>query len=248
MCTVLALIRPGEPWPVLLAANRDELIARPWDPPGAHWPERPGVVAGRDRSAGGSWLGMNRAGLVASVLNRPGSLGPAPGKRSRGELVLDALGHDRAETALGAILALPAGEWRPFNMVLAGRDGAFWLRSEGHGPVTAEPLPPGLSMITAHDRNSADSLRVRAWLPRFATAPAPDPEAGDWSSWRDLLASRAHDGTDGPGGALTIPPRDGYGTICSSLIALPAAAGRAPVWLFAPGPPDRTDYAPVTIA
>src|ERR671934_2012679 len=100
MCSVVILRRPGHDWPVLLAANRDEMNDRPWLPPGRHWPERPWVVAGLDQQAGGSWLGLNDHGLLAGVMNRAGSLGPAAGKRSRGELVLEALDHaDALEAA-----------------------------------------------------------------------------------------------------------------------------------------------------
>ena len=77
MCTLVLLRRPGHPWPLLLAANRDEMVDRPWAPPGRHWPDRPEVVAGLDRTAGGSWLGLNDHGVVAAILNRRGSLGPA---------------------------------------------------------------------------------------------------------------------------------------------------------------------------
>jgi len=48
MCTVVTLFRPGHPVPLLLAANRDEMLARAWDLPGAHWPEQPDVVAGQE--------------------------------------------------------------------------------------------------------------------------------------------------------------------------------------------------------
>ena len=89
MCTLVLLRRPDHRWPLLLAANRDELANRPWAPPGRHWADRPEVTAGLDRTAGGSWLGMNDHGLVAAILNRRGSLGPAADKRSRGELVLE---------------------------------------------------------------------------------------------------------------------------------------------------------------
>lgn len=91
MCTLVILRRPGHDWPVLLAANRDEMAGRPWEPPGRHWPDRDEVVGGIDLESGGSWLARNDHGVVAAILNRAGSLGPAPGKRTRGELVLDAL-------------------------------------------------------------------------------------------------------------------------------------------------------------
>ncbi len=88
MCTLVILRRPGHPWPLILAANRDEMTDRPWQPPGSHWPDRPEIVAGMDETAGGSWLGLNDHGVVAGVLNRVDSLGPEAGKRSRGELVV----------------------------------------------------------------------------------------------------------------------------------------------------------------
>src|SRR5689334_11317830 len=117
MCTVVLLIRPNHAWPLLLAANRDEMLERAWDPPAAHWPEQPDLIAGRDRTGGGTWMGINRHGVVAAVLNRPGSLGPAAGKQSRGELPLLALAHSSAADAAAAIGATDASAWRSYNLV-----------------------------------------------------------------------------------------------------------------------------------
>src|SRR5689334_11221425 len=100
MCTLVILRRPDHPWPVLIAANRDEL-------------------------AGGSWFGLNEAGLVAGVLNRVGTLGPQADKRSRGELVLDALDHADAVEAAAALSHLDPRAWRPFNLVIADNWDAF---------------------------------------------------------------------------------------------------------------------------
>jgi uncharacterized protein with NRDE domain len=88
---VIASIGSSPAWPLLLAANRDEKLDRPSRPPGCHWIDQPDVLGGLDVLAGGTWLAINRAGVVAAVLNRLGSLGPAPGKRSRGVLPLLAL-------------------------------------------------------------------------------------------------------------------------------------------------------------
>src|SRR5260370_23270655 len=93
MCTLVILRRPEHTWPVVIGANRDEMIDRPSKPPGRHWPDRAEVVAGIDLLAGGSWLGLNDWGVAAAVLNRQGSLGPAARPPSRGELVLEAPDH-----------------------------------------------------------------------------------------------------------------------------------------------------------
>jgi hypothetical protein len=131
MCTLVILRRPGHRWPVLIGANRDEMSQRPWLPPGRHWPDRPWVVAGLDQQAGGSWLGINDHGLIAGIMNRPQSLGPAAGKRSRGELVLDALDHADAREAAAAFAELDPEAYRPFNLILADNTEAFWVRHAG---------------------------------------------------------------------------------------------------------------------
>ena len=103
MCTVVFLRRPDHRWPLIVAANRDELASRPWRPPARHWPDRRHVTAGIDELAGGTWLGMNDDGLVAGVLNRKNSLGPDAQLRSRGELPLEALDHADAVAAAAAL-------------------------------------------------------------------------------------------------------------------------------------------------
>lgn len=242
MCTIVILFRPGHDWPLVLGANRDERIDRPWRPPARHWPDRPNVVAGRDEIAGGTWLGLNDEGVVATVANRRGTLGPAPGKRSRGELPLMALDHDDAARAARAIAALDGAPWRPFNLVIADARGAFWLR-RGAASTTIEsrPLAPGVSMLTAGELNDPESPRIRAHLDCFRDAPPPDPDGDDWRAWEALLASREGEGA----AAMTLGPDGGFGTVSSALIALSADGRR--FWRFAPGPPDHTPFTVLTI-
>lgn len=237
MCTLVLLLRPGHPAPVMLAANRDERLDRAWDPPGPWWPDRPGVIAGRDRTGGGTWLGVNRHGLVAAVLNRPGSLGPAPDKRSRGELPLLALAHATVTSATGAITALDAASWRSFNLILADRTGAVFVRAPGQGRPRAEPMAAGTHMITAHDPDDTDSPRVARHLPRFRAAVPPDQD--DWRDWRAILADTSGE----PGEQINVVPRAGFGTVCSALLTIPRTG--APTWLFAAGPPDEAEFIPV---
>ncbi|GAB4357825.1 MAG: NRDE family protein [Kiloniellaceae bacterium] len=246
MCTLVILRRPDHPWPVILAANRDEMIDRPWAAPGRHWADRPEVVAGLDRTAGGSWLGLNDHGVVAAVLNRRGSLGPAAGKRSRGELVLEALDHADALAAAEALAELNPAAYRSFNMLVADNRDAYWLRNRGTPEtrvIELAPVPEGLSMLTAYDLNDPASPRIARHRADFEAAAPPDPWKQDWAAWQAILAR----GAPGSEAAMTVE-RGGFQTVSSSLLALPAAgAGPAsrPVWLFAPGRPDRTPYAPL---
>jgi hypothetical protein len=114
---------------------------------------------------------------------------------------------------------------------VADRARAFFLRGTGGGRPEALPLPEGVSMVTALDPNDLSSPRTARHLPRFRAAAAPDPERDDWADWEALLADDGF-GTDaGPAEALCVPPTDGFGTVCSSLLALDrggAAFGASP--------------------
>ena len=179
-------------------------------------------------------MGINRAGVVAAVLNRPGSLGPAAGKRSRGELPLLALAHPSANDAARAVAALDAGGWRSFNLVLADRSEAIFIRGLGHGHPQIEPLMPGLHMVTAHDPDDPESPRVARHLARFRSASPPVPE--NWGLWQEILADRAGEA----GEQINVVPRGGFGTVCSSLLGIPVAG--PPIWLFAAGAPHAAPF------
>ncbi len=244
MCTVVLLIRPGHAWPMLLAANRDEMLERAWDPPAAYWPEQPDIIAGRDRSGGGTWMGVNRPRrLRRRVLNRlQAAWGPAIGKpKPRGELPLLALTvrhGDRGGTE--AIAASDASAWRSYNLVLADRFGAIFVRGLGQGRPEVQSLSPGLHMVTAHDPDDPDSPRVTRHFERFQTARPPEPgnRARNWQAILARTRCRRTGGAD-----QRVVPRGGFGTVCSSLLMLPASG--PPVWQFAPGAPDMAGFRPI---
>jgi hypothetical protein len=228
MCTLVILRRPGHEWPVVIGANRDEMIGRKARPPGRHWEDRPEVVAGLDLLAGGSWLGINDWGVAAAVLNRRGSLGPAEGLRSRGELVLEALDHADAVAAAAALTDLDPEAYRTFNLVVADNRDAFWLRHAGGARIEVHPIPDGLSLIAASDLNVLDTPRLTLAWSRFATASAPVPECGEWRGWEGLLSDDTPIAGAPDDATLRFRTASGYGTVSSALIALPAAGMAEP--------------------
>ena len=252
MCTQIVLYRPNHQWPILIAANRDEMLDRPWQPPGRHWHDHPGVVAGLDELGKGSWFGLNDSGVVAGIMNRRNTLGPVPGKRTRGELVLQALDYPDAKTAAAALARINPDEYRAFNLIIVDRRGAYWLRlaaAEDKCDIDVTQLKPGLSMITAYDCNDTSSPRVRRYLPLFLAAPVPIPEQGDWSSWKTLLACQDSDAGAGPSGAMNVVTDHGFGTTSSLLLALPSEERPAirPQWLFSAGRPDQAPFEAVLL-
>jgi uncharacterized protein with NRDE domain len=135
MCLVVIAAARSERFPFVLASNRDEFFERAASPL-AWWPATPGapeVLAGRDLSAGGTWLGLNRAGDLALVTNvrEPGRV--LAGAPSRGMLVSRWLQGDACERE--AVLEEMAGVPRNgFNFLawnLQRGDGQ-WLGNRPH--------------------------------------------------------------------------------------------------------------------
>ena len=247
MCTVVIHRRTGHDWPLILAANRDEMIDRAWLAPARHWSDRPEITAGQDTVAGGTWIGINDWGVVAAILNGHGALGPAEGFRSRGELPLEVLEHADAAAAAEALQDVNPNAYRPFNLVIADNRDAYCVSvsaTDWGARAEVKPLGDGVSMVTARGVNDDRSPRTRSYLPQFRRAAVPDPETGDWWDWRGLLASRVHDASEGADGAMTIVTERGFGTVCASLIALPSidTPEVRPIFKFAPGRPGETAF------
>ncbi|MBF7730009.1 NRDE family protein [Pseudomonas sp. N040] len=149
MCLIVFAWRPGHPQPLIVAANRDEFYARP-SLPLAHWDDRPGVYAGRDLKAGGTWLGISDSGRFAALTNIRDMQLPQGGP-SRGELVADFLhGRQTAEEYLSGLSARAAG-YAGFNLLL-GNAQQLWHFNQQQG--TAQQLPAGLYGLSNADLDS----------------------------------------------------------------------------------------------
>ena len=194
-------------------------------------------------------MGLNDAGVVACVLNRSGHLGPASGKRTRGELVLEALDHADAVDAVAALADLAPRSYRPFNMIVADNRDSYWLRHSGVHPssrIEVAEIPQGISMLTSQELNDRTVPRIACYLDRFREAARPNVTDGDWRAWTGLLAERSAPGATDPRRAMTVVSDDGYGTMCGSLLALAAPEIGKPVWLFAAGRPGEAPFKPVS--
>src|SRR5690242_1526730 len=134
MCTILVRWDPAADVAVTVAANRDEFRDRLADDPGELVP---GVFAGRDRTAGGTWLAVSRRGVAALTNVRTGPRDPhAP---SRGVL---------APAALADALPGDLTPYNGFNLLVVDRAGARVVTHDGAGtPASIVPLAPGVHVI-----------------------------------------------------------------------------------------------------
>src|SRR5512140_3834626 len=117
MCTLIAAVRQYRRFPLVVAANRDEALARPASPP-VLWDAPSRFVAPRDEKAGGTWLGPTARGLFAAVANRFG-VPRDESRRSRGALVVEALGAPSARELHGRLAALSPAAYNAFHLLYA---------------------------------------------------------------------------------------------------------------------------------
>lgn len=143
MCVAAIAWQAHPRWRLIAVGNRDEYHDRPAAPL-ARWQDEPGVIAGRDLRAGGTWMGVSDAGRFALVTNYRVPAGPQPGRPSRGVLVTDwlARGIDPAD--------LPLAPFNPFNLLVADRASARFITN--HPDAWAEELAPGVHGLSNGNR------------------------------------------------------------------------------------------------
>lgn len=144
MCLILFAINPDTNHRLVVAANRDELFARPTRPAG-FWDSNPDVLAGTDLNMGGTWLGVNRAGAFAAVTNfREEPPDPLP-PRSRGDLPRDFLiNHPHPAEYVRQVNEIGTA-YRGFNLIVADDSGCHYVSNRSAQPRELAPGFYGLS-------------------------------------------------------------------------------------------------------
>ena len=122
MCTVIVLKNVSDKFPLIVAANRDEHVARPSLPPQTKNINQTRTVYPVDALTGGTWIGSTTFGRVVALTNQD-DMDIDMNKRSRGSLVkacLDA--YDEGDVS-GIVRSVLCREYNPFNLLFGnGRD------------------------------------------------------------------------------------------------------------------------------
>src|SRR6266513_1014805 len=129
MCLLVLAWQAAPRYRLAVAANRDEYHERPAAAL-AKWPEPPGIIAGRDLRASGTWLGVDRERRFGVVTNFRELQPPRRGEPSRGDPA-------RAGEFFPALEAHDA-HYPGFNLLLSD-DESLWYGSNRATPF-ARPL------------------------------------------------------------------------------------------------------------
>ena len=248
MCTLATFVDAFPDWPLVVAANRDEFLARPATPPVLLREAPPRVLGGRDLTAGGTWLGIAETGVVAGLLNRRSSSPADAACRSRGLLCLEALACGDAASATAFAAAEPARRYNPFNLLVADRRGAFVVSQPAGESPHAVRLERGLHVLTNLDVNDPTCPRIAASHRRFAAAGDAFARESDLEAFvgrlRAVLADHATALDPRGPGSLCVHAGP-YGTLSSSVLLVGVGGGAR--YFHANGAPCTTSLEPVAL-
>ncbi|HEX7418217.1 MAG TPA: NRDE family protein [Steroidobacteraceae bacterium] len=233
MCLLGIAWRMHPRFALVLIANRDEFHARPAAPL-APWPEPPGMFAGRDLQAGGTWLAVDRTQRLGVVTNFRELQRPRRDAPSRGGIIPQYFAQPHPPGKFLRALKSHARAYAGFN-VLLGDAHALWYASNRIGEF-ARPLPPGLYGLSNHVLDSPwpKLERTRVRLQRWLKASRGDDADAAFPTLFEMLADRT---PAEPDPALAGLPRDleaaisapfvvhpSYGTRCSTLVLIDGTA------------------------
>lgn len=164
MCTVTVMKNVYDRYPLVVAANRDELLDRASEGPAFYEDSGLMILAPKDLQRGGTWMGVNSAGVFAGVTNRI-DVKSVKGRVSRGSLVRAALRKTNAKDAFVELMStLSASDFNGFNLSIADRDSNFVIqcnRQEIAGKQLKESFWVISNQGVGCDMNDAESRRVR---------------------------------------------------------------------------------------
>lgn len=233
MCLLVMAWRAHPHYRLIVAANRDEFHARPTAPMGV-WSDEPGILAGRDLSAQGTWLAVDRARRFGIITNFRDVQARRPEAPSRGGLIPEWLRHDAAPASFLAELESRAQRYAGFNLLL--NDGDSLAYASNRAPAFSTVLAPGvyglsnLLLDTPWPKLTRVRTKFTQWLATESrNAPAP---AAARERLFDILADRTRSLPESAAGTRPLPPEwvevlsspfvvhPLFGTRCSTLVML----------------------------
>src|SRR5665213_947948 len=238
MCLLVLAWRAHPRYRLIVAANRDEFHARPTAPM-ALWSDAPNILAGRDLSAQGTWLAVDRERRFGIVTNFRDVQPRRPDAPSRGGLIPDWLAQRSKPAMFLEQLEPRAQQYAGFNLLVSDAD-SLWYASN-RAPQFSRALERGvyglsnLLLDTPWPKLTRVRAKFTAWLSEHTTEQAAHNSAPSREVIEPLfamLADRTRAVPDTPENTRPLTPEwveilsspfvlhPLFGTRCSTLVMI----------------------------
>ena len=224
----------------ILASSRDESSQRETVYP-KYWRHQR-IFAGQDVSSKGTWLGINRHGILAIVFNQYGAK-HAEGKNSRGQLVLDVLNSPTIDHAESTLKSVNSPDYTGFSMLCSTLSGEAIFRTFD-GQVLTSDIASSLSNYTPKDVDKYHKTEYykREFLQTLEAHPGEHSPSQVVEMLHPLL--RDHRPHQDPRTSACVHD-EGYQTV-SSTIVLSKGTLSDTYYFYTDGAPCLNDYSDLT--
>lgn len=175
MCLIVFAYDSHPVYQLILGANRDEFRERPTEPAG-FWADAPHILAGRDKRAGGTWLGVTTGGRLAAIANYRDPRQQVDDPPSRGMLVAGFLKETRqTPEAFHGMLNRDGARYDGFNLLYGTVSELQYFTNRGG---SSGPVSPGVHALSNHllDTGWPKAVVARERLETIVQQAEIDPE------------------------------------------------------------------------
>lgn len=228
MCLIIFAYQTDPRFPLVVAANRDELFARPSAQAQIWTDEESGssILSGRDLQAGGTWFGATQDGRFAAVTNIRDPSQTERRPRTRGDLTREFLASDQSPEDYCAALVDSYDQFAGYNLLVGDRSSLFYVNNQEEKVWNLEPGFYGLSnalLNTSWPKVERGKSRLQSLL--------ADPDTLSTDMLIEMMGDRSQaDDADLPdtgigidierklSSAFILNPEREYGTLCSTAL------------------------------
>ena len=148
MCLINLQFRNHPKYKLIVAANRDEFYGRP-AASARFWDDEPYILAGRDLTGMGTWLGVTKQGRFAALTNFRDPTNLEAGPMSRGAVVKNFLAG--TDSPKDYVKSINPKQYAGFNIILGDSDRLLYYNNIQH---ESYEIPPGTHGLSNHFLNT----------------------------------------------------------------------------------------------
>lgn len=144
MCLIAFSYKTHPQYPLILAANRDELYNRPTRK-AQFWKEEPTILAGKDLKGGGTWLGVSKDQKIAALTNYRDIKSIKENAPTRGNIIKNFLTAGSSAENFLQDLSKKGNSYNGFNLIAGSINNLFYYSNQKN---TFTEIEPGIHSVS----------------------------------------------------------------------------------------------------